>query len=303
MSILADRLNKQEILLLDSAMGTELKDRRADISMPLWSARPLIDNPDLIRQIHIDNIDAGADIITTNTFRTQTRTYEKAGYTIEELSYAETAREMTQIAVELAKDAVIIAVDDGEDEAIVAGCISPLEDCYKPELVLDTDTLCTEHYEHIKNLVEAETDVLLAETMISIKEISAVINQLHKVGKEYMVSLLCKNENELFSGEALKDAMKIIEKFTPYAVMINCIHPEQAEPILKSLMQLTDKPVGVYCNIGNPSKMKSGELEKVVSPDEYLKYAKKWKQMGVKIIGGCCGTNPNYIARLSSLKF
>jgi S-methylmethionine-dependent homocysteine/selenocysteine methylase len=302
MSILAEILNKQDIIVLDSAMGTELKDRRADISMPLWSARPLIDNPDLVRQIHIDNIDAGADIITTNTFRTQRRTYEKANYKMEGLTYEETAREMTFMAVELAKDAVMIAVEDGEDDSIVAGCISPLEDCYKPELVPDTDTLCTEHYEHLQNLVEGGADILLAETMISIKEISAVLNQLHTAGKEYMISLLCRNGDELFSGELLKDAIKIIEKFKPSAVLTNCMHPEQAEPIINSLKKLTDKPIGVYANIGNPSKKENGELEKVVSPDEYLKYAKKWKQMGVKIIGGCCGTNPQYIVRLSTLK-
>ncbi|RPI18915.1 MAG: homocysteine S-methyltransferase family protein [Ignavibacteriae bacterium] len=302
MSILAEILTKQDIIVLDSAMGTELKDRKADISMPLWSARPLIDNPDLIRQIHIDNIDAGADIITTNTFRTQKRTFEKACYTVEGSSYEDTARDMTYMAVELAKDAVLIAVEEGEDDVIVAGCISPLEDCYKPELVPETDVLCTEHYEHINNLVEGGADILLAETMISIKEISAVLNQLHKAGKEYMISLLCKNGDELFSGEPLKDAMKIIEKFNPFAVLTNCIHPSQAEQILGSLKKLTDKPFGVYANIGNPSKLKSGELEKVVSPDEYLKYAKKWKQMGAKIIGGCCGTNPLYIVKLSTLK-
>lgn len=302
MSILADILTKQDIIVLDSAMGTELKDRKADISMPLWSARPLIDNPDLVRQIHIDNIDAGADIITTNTFRTQRRTYEKASYTMEGLSYDETAREMTFMAIELAKDAAMIADDEGGADTIVAGCISPLEDCYRPDLVPDTDTLCTEHYEHIQNLVKGSSDILLAETMISIREISAVLNQLHTSGKEYMMSLLCKNGDELFSGEQLKDAMKIIEKFSPFAVLTNCIHPQQAELIINSLKKLTDRPIGVYANIGDPSKRENGKIENTVSPDEYLKYAKKWKQLGVKIIGGCCGTTPQYVVRLSTLK-
>ena len=82
-------LNTKSLILLDSAMGTELQAKEADISSPLWSARALADNPDTVRQIHIDNIDAGADIITTNTFRTQRRTFEKADYHFNGLDVAD----------------------------------------------------------------------------------------------------------------------------------------------------------------------------------------------------------------------
>ncbi len=71
MGLISDLLKKQAVIILDSAMGTELESRGVDISLPLWSARALFEKPDTIRQIHIDNIDAGADIITTNTFRTR----------------------------------------------------------------------------------------------------------------------------------------------------------------------------------------------------------------------------------------
>ena len=140
-------LNTKSLILLDSAMGTELQARECDISPPLWSARALIDNPDMVRQIHIDNIDAGADIITTNTFRTQRRTFEKADYHFNELDFAETAAELTRMAVDIAEDAVMFT----NDNVLIAGCIAPIEDCYKPELVPDMDTLCAEHYEHVKN--------------------------------------------------------------------------------------------------------------------------------------------------------
>jgi homocysteine S-methyltransferase len=295
---LSDLLAKRKLILLDSAMGTELQRRGVDISGPLWSARANIYKPDVVRHIHMDNIDTGADIITTNTFRTQARTFEKADYHYEGKDFKETAKEITKFAAELAQDAVMIS---DEENVLIAGCIAPIEDCYRPDLVPeDMDVLCTEHFEHIQNLVDAEVDILLAETMISVREISAVLNQVHKFEKDYAISLLCRNENELFSGESISDAMKIIEKYSPQAVMLNCIHPAQAEPILINLKKLTDKPLGVYANIGNPSK--EGNFERAVSEDAYFSFAKRWRDLGVRIIGGCCGTTPMYIRRMNGLK-
>jgi homocysteine S-methyltransferase len=264
--------------------------------LPLWSARPLIEKPDVIRHIHIDYIDTGADIITTNTFRTQRRTFEKAKFELEGRNFAETAKELTRSAVEIAQEAVMIASD--ETEPLVAGSIAPLEDCYSPGLVPDMDALCTEQFEHIQNLVDSGVDCLIAETMISIREISAVINQIHKFDIEYMISLNTKNEKELLSGETISDAVKVIEKYSPQAILVNCIHPEYVEPVLMSLKSLTEIPFGAYANAGDPFDNK----KPIVNADEYLNYAKKWRQLGARIIGGCCGTNPIYIMKLRGLK-
>jgi S-methylmethionine-dependent homocysteine/selenocysteine methylase len=298
MGLISDLLNKQAIIVLDSAMGTELERRGANISLPLWSARALFENPDMVRQIHIDNIDAGADIITANTFRTQRRTFEKADFKYQGTGFQETAKILTEAAVELAKDAVIITYD----EILVAGSIAPLEDCYKPELAPDTDTLCTEHYEHITNLVDSEVDLLLPETMNNVREISAVLNQIHKTGKEYIISMICRNDSELLSGELIKDAVNIIDKFSPSAVMVNCIHPSIAEGVIKTMKSLTDKPLGVYANIGENEYEKGSRFEVDVSAADYFDYASKWKKLGAVIIGGCCGTTPDYIKKISLLK-
>jgi S-methylmethionine-dependent homocysteine/selenocysteine methylase len=298
MGLISDLLDKQAVIILDSAMGTELERRGVDISLPLWSARALINNPDTVRQIHIDNIDAGADIITTNTFRTQRRTIEKANYSYDGLGFPETAKTLTQIAVDIAKDAVMITYD----EVLTAGSIAPLEDCYRPDLVPDTDTLCTEHYENIINLVDAGVDILLSETMNSVREISAVLNQIHKTGREYLISMICKNSSDLLSGESIKDAVNIIDKFSPSAVMVNCIHPSLGEDILKTLKNLTEKPLGIYANVGEAEHEKGTRFETDVTPSAYFNYAAKWKKIGAVIIGGCCGTSPEYISKISTLK-
>jgi S-methylmethionine-dependent homocysteine/selenocysteine methylase len=298
MGLISGLLEKQAIVVLDSAMGTELERRGVNISLPLWSARALFENPDMVRQIHIDNIDAGADIITANTFRTQRRTFEKAEYKYQGLGYTETAKVLTEAAVELAKDAVMITYD----EILIAGSIAPLEDCYKPELAPDTDTLASEHYEHIINLVDSEVDLLLPETMNNVREISAVLNQIHKSGREYIISMICKNDKELLSGEQIKDAVNIIDKFSPSAIMVNCVHPTVVEGVLKTVRSLTDKPIGVYANIGENEYEKGSRFEVDVSASDYFNYASKWKKMGAVIIGGCCGTTPAYIKKISLLK-
>ncbi len=298
MGLIQDILNRQAIIVLDSAMGTELKARGADISSPLWSARALYEKPDTVRQIHIDNIDAGADIVTANTFRTQKRTMEKAGYMHNGLGFSESARELTTLAVEIAKDAVMIT----RDEVLVAGSIATLEDCYKPELAPDTDTLCTEQNEHILNLIDGGADILLPETMNNVREISAVLNQIHKTGKEFIISMICRSSSELLSGEQIKDAVKIIEKFSPSAIMVNCVHPALAGGVITTLKSLTPSPVGVYANVGIAGCETADRLEVAVSAAEYFDYAVKWKKIGAVLIGGCCGTNPDYIRKLSILK-
>ncbi|MBZ0203804.1 MAG: homocysteine S-methyltransferase family protein [Ignavibacteria bacterium] len=302
MGALNDLLDTGRTVILDSAMGTELMARGSDVSLPLWSAKALIDRPDLIRHIHIDNIDTGADIVTANTFRTQRRTFEKAGYQYKDMSYADTARHFTQDAVDLAKDAVMIASDEDTAPVLVAGCIAPLEDSYRPDLTPDTDTLSTEHNEHIKNLVDAGCDLLLAETLTNIREISAVLNQLHTSGLDYIISFTPRNDKELFSGEPISEAMSIINKFSPSAVSVNCIHPFLVEHVVNHLKQLTDLPLCAYANIGDPNYKEGDPMRKTVSPDDYFNFAKRWKSLGVRIIGGCCGTNPMYVRKLSLLK-
>jgi len=299
MGKLTDLLNKQEIVLLDSAMGTELDFRGANVSLPLWSANAIIENPDMVKLIHKGNIEAGADIITTNTFRTQKRKFEKANYSYKGKNFSETAYEFTKKAVNLAKQAV---VESGQN-VLIAGGIAPIEDCYEPELVPETDILSTEQNEHIHNLVISGVDILIAETMNTIKEISAVLNQIHQTGIEYCISFVCKNENELYSGESVKDTLKIIEKFDPGVIMTNCIHPELAGKVINNFKSLTDRPLGVYCNVGNPDLFGEGRFEVCVSPDKYYEYALKWKKMGVRVIGGCCGTNPEFIKKLAILKY
>ena len=149
----------EKISILDGPMGTELDRRGSDTTLPLWSARALIENPELVKSIHIDYINAGAEIITTNTFRTQDRTIETA-----RLSNI-TGKELTSQAVDLAKEA-----RDVTKPCSIAGSIAPLEDCYSPDLVPSNLILRKEHPKMVKWLAENEVDIFLIETMNTFRE-------------------------------------------------------------------------------------------------------------------------------------
>src|SRR4029453_3370540 len=118
-----ERLGTGAPLLLDSAMGTELQRRDADTKLPLWSAAALVRDPELVWTIHSDEVSAGADILTANTFRTHARSLAKAGL-------AERSGELGALAVQLAHQA---AAAPGRD-IFVAGSLSPLEDSFPPAL-------------------------------------------------------------------------------------------------------------------------------------------------------------------------
>ncbi|MEP6471421.1 MAG: homocysteine S-methyltransferase family protein, partial [Acidobacteriota bacterium] len=147
------RLRNGAPILLNAATGTEMQRRGADTRLPLWSARALVDAPDLVLEIHREEIAAGADVLTANTFRTHRRTLAKD-------RLGERSRELTALAVHLARNA---AASSGRD-VLVAGSQSPLEDCYRPDLIPEDLALEREHREQAESLAAAGVDLILLET-------------------------------------------------------------------------------------------------------------------------------------------
>ena len=117
-------------LLLDAAIGTELQRRDADTTLPLWSARPLLRDPELVWTVHGDEVAAGADILTANTFRTHARSLAKAG-----LGSPPASSPRGPSSSPIRRRPL-----PGR-EVFVAGSLSPLEDCYRPDLVPDDAAL------------------------------------------------------------------------------------------------------------------------------------------------------------------
>jgi S-methylmethionine-dependent homocysteine/selenocysteine methylase len=287
-------LSSKPLVFLDGAMGTELLRRDADISMPLWSARPLITQPPLIQQIHEDYIRAGADIITTNTFRTNRRALQRAGC-------GQQTESLTHLAVALAQQARLAAAPDRR--VLIAGSIAPVEDCYSPELVPTDTELRAEHGEQTRLLAEAGADFLLIETMMSIREARVAAEAARATGLEFVVSFVCSGDGKLLSGESLVEAVRAIEPFAPTMFAINCTSPRDSLIALETLSAATSLPFGVYANTGTPQKDEVAQFRPEVDERGYAECAAQWKQRGARLIGGCCGTTPEHIRAVTSLEF
>lgn len=284
-------LKKGKIFILDGAVGTEIYRRGAKTPGALWSAQVLLKNPQLVKQIHQDYIKAGAQIITTNTFSTKERAFRKVGL-------AGKGRETTLLACQVARQ----AEEESGKDVLIAGSVAPLEDCYSPELVPPDDELKKEHLEYAKNLKEGGVDFLLAETMISLREIKAVCEAAKMVGLPLAVSFCCDEKGNLLSGEKLSDAVRLVEKYQPLFLSLNCMSIDLIGKVLKKLRRLTKLPIAIYAQgDGKPGSDQGWIFTGNNGSEKYFAYAKQWLQDGAQIIGGCCGTNPEYISKLTNM--
>ena len=279
---LGARLSSGPPLLIDAAMGTELQRRDADTKLPLWSASALIRDPELVWTIHSDEVSAGAEILTANTFRTHARSLAKAGL-------AERSGELGALAVQLAHQA---AAAPGRD-IFVAGSLSPLEDCYRPDLVPDDAALAREHGAQARFLADAGVDLILAETHNTIREAAAALRAAKATGIPVFVSLVTDGKGSLLSGESIADAAKALLQLGPDALGINCVPAARLAGDLAVLAAAAPGvPLLAYGNLGLPDDSRGWAFTEELSPEEYAETARGWIERGARIVGGCCGTTP-----------
>ena len=284
------RLREGRPLLLDGAMGPELQRRGADTRLPLWSARALVDAPDLVRAIHREEVEAGADVLTANTFRTHRRTLAKAGL-------GERSRELSGLAVRLARE----AADALGRKVLVAGSLSPLEDCYRPDLVPDDPALEAEHREQAESLAAAGVDLILLETHNTVRELSAAARAAKATGLPVVASMVTDGNGRLLSVETIEDAVRALEPShsTPEALSINCVPARKVSGDLSRLAAAVPGiPLAAYGNLGLPADDRGWAFTEDLAPSAYSDLARGWLALGARLVGGCCGTTPAHTAAL-----
>jgi S-methylmethionine-dependent homocysteine/selenocysteine methylase len=291
MKSIISRLNDEAILLLDGAMGTELSRRGVSTRLPIWSAQALIENPKMVCRIHEDYIRAGAEIITTNTFRTTTRALNKKGL-------GTRAKELTDLAVALAKEARDAAADH---PVWIAGSVAPLEDCYEPDLMPHPETAFREHSELIRWLVDAGVNLILIETMNTIQETVAATRAAQPFGLPIFISWTCGSDGKILNGENLHDGVRSLEPYNPSAFLVNCTPCDNIQAALQKLHVVSKVPIGAYANIGKAEPVYGWEFTYESDPVTYAHEAVNWIALGAKIVGGCCGTTPDHISALRKI--
>lgn len=262
----------------------------------LWSAQALREAPELVAEIHRDFINAGAAVIITNTYSTVPSYMEKEGLGDQYLTYAGLAGEIArQVA------------DETPGAVNVAASLPPLSESYRPDLV-PPDEESRPVYEALANVLNPYADLFLCETMSSVREAVNAATAARTVApdKPLWVSWTL-NETPgggLRSGESIAEALEALAPFAPDAYLFNCTTPDAIGAGLRELRALTDRPVGAYPNrffvpqgwtLDNEISTERSEM----TVEEFLTFARAWREGGMDIIGGCCGIGPDFIGALA----
>ena len=276
-------------LLLDGALGTELERVGCETALPLWSAAALVTAPARVAAIHRAHAAAGAELLTTNTFRTQERTLARGGL-------GGRARELTRLAAELAR----AAAEEAPHETWVLGSCAPLEDCYRPDLVPDDAALEREHRAHAENLAASGVDALAIETLNSVREAVIAMCAARETGLPVLVSFVCDVEARLLSGEPLAAALTAVAEWQPFAVGVNCLPPEAVARCVPHLAR-SGLPFAAYANLGAPLPSGAFRSRDDTQPDAFAALAGRWATAGAAIVGGCCGTRPAHVRAMRAV--
>jgi len=181
---------------------------------------------------------------------------------------------------------------------IVAASVAPVADCYHPERVPDETVLRDEHGRMLTWLKAAGPDLIWIETMGTLREARAAAQATSRTEMPFVVSFVVREDGNLLGGERLEDAVDAVEAFDPLAIGLNCIPPDGMTAILPRLRKATERPLAAYAHINNPQPISGWSYAQTATPEQYAQHAKRWLDLGVSIVGGCCGTTPAHIRAL-----
>jgi S-methylmethionine-dependent homocysteine/selenocysteine methylase len=283
----------KKVVLTDGGMGQELVRRSKSEPTPLWSARVLIDEPDLVRDLHAEFIRAGARVITINTYSATPERLAREG--AEELF-----KPLQKRGIELARQAC-----EQAGEATITGCLSPLFGSYAPALTISFEETLDIYRRIVAEQVDG-VDLFLCETMASVEEGRAAVTAAAESGKPVWVSWTLADRGApcLRSGENIEAASDALGDLPVAARLINCCRPEDVSAALPELIALGG-PVGAYANsFTSVEALKHGGTVEVLharhdlDPEAYAEQAMGWVEAGAQIVGGCCEVGPAHISAL-----
>ncbi|WP_423348572.1 homocysteine S-methyltransferase [Lactiplantibacillus plantarum] len=295
---LTEQLNRGPVVS-DGAMATELEKRGVATNSALWSATAMLDYPDAIQTVHQSYLDAGAKIMTTNTYQANVPAFEQAGIA------AAQARQLIQQAVTIAhtaRDASHVT------DAVIAGSIGPygayLADGseYTGAYQLTPSAYQDFHRERLALIMAAGVDVLALETMPRLDEVQALVQLITTTWTQqpYWVSFSIKDPQTLCDGTSLAVAAKwVAAQPNVVAVGVNCTTLENIAPALTTLKAAVAVPLIVYPNSGDQYDPVTKTWQETHLSHQFASFVPQWLAAGARIIGGCCRTTPKDIATVA----
>ncbi len=271
---------KKRVIYADGAMGTVLQQFGVREGCP---EELNLTNPYLIQSIHKAYLDAGANILLTNTFGASRLKLEKYGL-------AHKLEEINRAGVSLAKE---VLKKEAAYDCLIAADVSELGEYLEPLGKLTFDDACRLFREQLEPLQDA--DIIFIETVSDIKTLKAAVIAAKDFAKPIITSMTFENDLRTASGTDVQTYVKIADALGADVIGVNCSQgPEGIYKIAEIMAKNTNKPLLVKPNAGIP-KLIDGKTVFDANIDVFAEYARKLVAAGVNIIGGCCGTHPGYI--------
>lgn len=270
-------------LILDGANGTLLYMKGAVPERNLWMSYCNLTNPELVEEVHKEYIASGADIITTNTFRTNPLSVNRS--TIRDADIMEKSVGIALNAVE-------------GTSVIIAGSNPPAEDCYQMERMVKREVLEENHFAHITSLYRNGAHFVLNETQSHWDEIELICMICKDEDIPFIVSLYFDENLRIKSGETVMDAIELVSEFSPLAIGFNCIKPAAFSRLIQRI-----KPEfnwGFYLNCGD-GDFHDEKINCGISPQEYIILVKEALTYSPSFIGACCGSGPEHIKQIKEM--
>ena len=278
---------KSNIVVFDGAMGTMLQQNGLNIGQSTEVFG--FENPDKVMKIHKLYLDAGANIIATNTFGANEIRLEKTKYSVEKI---------IDNAVKIAKKAV--EESDKDKSRFVALSLGPIGEMLEPIGKLSFEKA----YEIFKRqAIQGEksgADLAIIETMIDLSEAKAAVLAVKENTNLPIFCTMTFDENgRSFTGCTLENMVETLEGLGVDAIGVNCsLGPNQLLQVVKRIVKKAKLPIIVQPNAGPPQIIDNKAVYNINS-DEFFICVEKFVKLGVSIIGGCCGTTPEYIKKIS----
>lgn len=268
--------------MLDGGMGTMLQAYGLEPGEP--PALLAVTNPELITSIHRQYVEAGADILYANTFGTNRYKLEGYGYS---------PGQIIDSAIKAARAAC-------KEDTLVALDVDPLGELLEPMGTLTFEEAYDAFCEVVKQGEASGADLIVIETMTDLYEVkAAVLAAKEQTNLPVMVSMTFEETGRTFTGTSIECMTAVLEGLGVDAVGINCsLGPVEIFPLAEKMCQLTDLPVFVKPNAGLPDP-RTGAY--TIGPEEFARAMAEYRHLGIAMAGGCCGTTPDYIARMKAV--
>lgn len=280
-----DELTKSGVVLLDGATGSNL--RKAGMPVGISSEQWVLENPQVLQELQRAYAEAGSRIVYAPTFaanRISLRNFDLQDQVID----------LNTRLVKISKDGV-------GGRALVAGDLTTTGQLLEPSGNMTYDTLYRAYQEQIKALADAGADLLVAETMLSVDETVVALDAAQSVCDLPMMCTLSleADGSAMYGGNAV-EAVITLQEMGAAAVGLNCsVGPDQLESVVANMKAVAQVPVIAKPNAGMPTINDKGEALYDMNAEDFARYTKILVEAGAGIVGGCCGTTPEYIRKLA----